>query len=215
MNFKNKLFIIFIALFIFILFFSINNSFAISSYEEISIHSYDENLLNALDEVEYYGNPDYYYFIYTNGNQKTLLQFIKKSECTNFKSYMTFNYNSLKNLVNFYYSSDTEYTLIEYSYDGNSFNYEFTGTRSSSMSYLYGYSVSDDVYFNFISNCNVYLDDFETVFFQPVTGVVIPALETAQEVPTAMVQTLKIIIPVGLVLFGIGLSVYLIRRILS
>jgi len=66
------------------------------------------------------------------------------------------------------------------------------------------------------STFDITLADGTTIFFPvPVTGVVIPALETAQEVPTAMVQTLKIIIPVGLVLFGIGLSVYLIRRILS
>jgi len=55
----------------------------------------------------------------------------------------------------------------------------------------------------------------DNVFFQsPVTdNTVIPALETAEEVPKAMIQTLTIMIPIGLIVLGIGLTIYLIKRV--
>ena len=43
----------------------------------------------------------------------------------------------------------------------------------------------------------------------------IPALETVEQIPTAMVETLKLIIPVGLVIFGIVLLILLIKSVIS
>lgn len=46
---------------------------------------------------------------------------------------------------------------------------------------------------------------------QTVEQVKIPAIQQAEEIPQAMAEVLKILIPVGLVIFGIGLVIYLIR----
>lgn len=62
---------------------------------------------------------------------------------------------------------------------------------------------------------DIYLGIGKTeVFINPVQGVVIPALETAEQVPEAMGTTLKILIPVGLVVLAIGLIIYLIKRVI-
>ena len=66
------------------------------------------------------------------------------------------------------------------------------------------------------SNHDLYHGE-ELVFQSPVTevpGVQIPALETAEEVPQAMTQTLKILIPVGLIVLSVGLVIYLIKRVI-
>ena len=45
--------------------------------------------------------------------------------------------------------------------------------------------------------------------------VEIPALETVEQIPEAMKETMKVVIPVGLVILGIGLVVYLIKFVKS
>ena len=47
-----------------------------------------------------------------------------------------------------------------------------------------------------------------------IQAVEIPALETAEQIPQAMGLTLKIVIPVGLVVLAIGLIIYLIKRVI-
>lgn len=71
-------------------------------------------------------------------------------------------------------------------------------------------------------NIDIYNKSDGSVFFQaPVTetpetlATTIPALETAEQIPTAMAETLKIILPVGLVIFGILLSILLIKLVIS
>lgn len=55
----------------------------------------------------------------------------------------------------------------------------------------------------------------DTFFQNPVQEVVvIPVLEGAEELPKAVTTTLKMILPVGLVVFGILLLVYIIRLLI-
>ena len=69
------------------------------------------------------------------------------------------------------------------------------------------------------STADIY-DTNGELFFQktPVTVIpetIIPALETAEQIPTAMVETLKMIIPVGLVIFGVLLLILLTKLAIS
>ena len=97
-------------------------------------------------------------------------------------------------------------TIYSYRKNGGIFEYKNETT---------GYSQVPSSYEIIYSNHDVYYGD-ELVFQSPVTDkAVIPALETAEEVPKAMVQTLRILIPVGLIVLGIGLVIYLIRRVIS
>lgn len=71
-------------------------------------------------------------------------------------------------------------------------------------------------------NIDIYNKSDGTLFFQKtlvpeipeIVGTTIPALETAEQIPTAMVETLKVIIPVGLVIFGILLLILLVKSVI-
>lgn len=66
-----------------------------------------------------------------------------------------------------------------------------------------------------LSTVNIYSDINKTsVFIRPVLGVVVPALEKVEEIPQLMVQTLKILIPVGLIVLVIGFVILLIKRVM-
>lgn len=96
----------------------------------------------------------------------------------------------------------TEWELMASVVDGN---YVTTG-QNINLSFSF---VPNVVY----SNNDIYLSSGELFFQAPVTGVVIPALETAQQIPETIVKTLKILIPVGLVVLAVGLIIYLIKRV--
>ena len=97
--------------------------------------------------------------------------------------------------------------VIGYLLKNNTWNYNFKTTavsRVSTFSFIY-------------SNIDVMKgSNSNEIFFQktPVTAVEIPALETAEQIPEAMATALKIIIPVGLAILGIGLIIYLIKYVI-
>ncbi len=47
-----------------------------------------------------------------------------------------------------------------------------------------------------------------------LAGVTIPAIQSAEEIPQAIIKTMKVVIPVGLVILGIGLVIYLIKSVI-
>ena len=49
---------------------------------------------------------------------------------------------------------------------------------------------------------------------QELAGVTIPAIQSAEEIPQAIIKTMKVVIPVGLVILGIGLVIYLIKSVI-
>ena len=220
MNFKNKIFIIFFVLLGFILFFNINNVFAAGTYENVVVSSFPEDILNALEDIEYYNSTDYYYYLRYSAN-KTYVNFIEKSQCTDFYAYFGFDFRNSDNLYvsAIYYGSSTPFTEITYLYNSGSKSFEFLASPNNITStyvYIDPYDINS-IYFN--SNFNVYTDNtLSTIFFQsPVTeiqGVTIPALETAEQIPQAIATTLKILIPVGLIVLSSGLVVYLIKRVI-
>lgn len=71
----------------------------------------------------------------------------------------------------------------------------------------------------FYSTVDIYKDNSDEIFFQktPVTtpaAVEIPALEKVEQIPEAITTTLKMIIPVSLVVLSVILLIYLMRRLI-
>lgn len=202
MKLKCKIVIVFLFLLSFTLFFNINNVFASESYV-----SPPDKIIEELESKEYYNNSDYDYFVYKWGTKYSIL-FIKKTDTLKFYTYIS-------NHV-YIYSSEA---FCGYIY-----------TYNSSCSLISSGEVVDALWNNYnncgyidgnvgVSSMDIYTDiTYSTVFFQAppqkVEGVTIPALETAEQVPTAMVGTLKMIIPVGLVIFGILLLILLVKSVI-
>ena len=190
MKLQNKILIISIFLLLFLLFFNIGNVFAFTFTD---INNNELTLSDIPDTIEY----DYIISVY-NGR------------------YTIFSSNSSDGY--FYVTGErikcTSTTVSRYalSDDGvwNRVQTNISGNGSNSDYML----LSCFVY----SNSTVYTDiDKTDVFFQvPVqeVEVVVPALEKVEELPKAIVETLKVIIPVGLVLLGIILLIYLIKRVI-
>lgn len=71
----------------------------------------------------------------------------------------------------------------------------------------------------FYSTVDIYNKNSEEIFFQktPVTtpaAVEIPALEKVEQIPEAITTTLKLIIPVSLIVLSIFFVIYLMRRLI-
>lgn len=49
---------------------------------------------------------------------------------------------------------------------------------------------------------------------QELAGVTIPEIQSAKEIPQAIIKTMKVVLPVGLVILGIGLVIYLIKSVI-
>ena len=129
-----------------------------------------------------------------------------------------FNFDKASNLLLLSFSTDISSEIYAYKYNGVTFDYVSTYPFSpSGSSYIQGYSNDNGLYILLNSNFNIYLDDNETIFFQPppqmVEEITIPALETAEQIPEVIMKTLKIMIPVGLIVLLIGFVVYLIKRV--
>lgn len=72
---------------------------------------------------------------------------------------------------------------------------------------------SSDVYNNGTTDVLISKKKFPVVEVIPET-VVIPAVETVEQIPMAMTETLTMIIPVGLVVLSVVLLIYLTRRLI-
>lgn len=186
MKLKNKILLISFLLLIFILFLNTNNVFA----------SYDftyNNVNYSLPDL-----PDYDYYFICDFNEDMYIAYCSNSPLI------------LGQTTSYYVETNPSgSTVYSYKYVKNG-DFEFVRANYSSR-----FDLASGI--SSIINTSHDLYCGETLVFQrPVADKsVIPALETAEEVPKAMVQTLKILIPVGLIVLGIGLAIYLIKRVLS
>lgn len=108
------------------------------------------------------------------------------------------------------YTSDSSNYLCIRMYDVSFGDYFVSNSCTNNTEIFYG-------------TMNVYNSSGEVVFQQaPVTEqpetipetVEIPAVETVEQIPVAMVETLKMIIPVGLVVLSVVLLIYLTRQLI-
>lgn len=96
------------------------------------------------------------------------------------------------------------------------FSYRFHGVTGFNINwYTLIYSNNDILIYK--SEKDNSTEVLGTFFQLPVTEIpeTIPALETVEQIPTAMVETLKMIIPVGLVVLSAVLLIYLTKSVIS
>ena len=67
------------------------------------------------------------------------------------------------------------------------------------------------------TNSVIYDENDEILFgiAPAVEQITIPEIQSVEEIPQAMVEVLKILIPIGLIIFGIGLLIYLVQSLTS
>ena len=221
---KNKLLISFILFVVILSFFTCSfASSSISSFEFYTGETVDYTLSSSLSS-----RPYYLVISYSNTEAHyTLLNFVfcdeelvlKKGDNGNYTGYIKGHVNDWSNIepsdYNFkvlsytLYSSNLDSFLSEIStidFDSISdenFSCIFGGTALSEGSIIY-------------SNFDVYDVEDHLVFQAPqVNKVVIPAIQQVEEIPQAMGQMMRILIPVGLIVFSIGLVIYLTRLVIS
>ncbi len=196
MKLKNKIIFILLLLFLFIFPLSFNHVNAVEYDGQlpafsslVSQYSLNNYCIWTCDNITYLALTNDSEFIVIGGNYWCL----------------TFNGVVFKNI-------DNEWVLFKEHFS-NDKTWDFPLVKSD------GYPVLS----NIIHYCNIDIkhdlnnfsmssvpipDDY--VFFQ----ITVVLVEEVQELPKAMVKTLKVIIPVGLVLLGIILLIYLIKRVI-
>lgn len=196
MKLKNKILLIFFLLLMFILFLNTSNVFASFdfTYKEVN-YSYPD-LPVSYNKV----NFDHYVIGYISSSDIRLY-------CCDAEISFTSD-----NLIR---TSVSDHYLFWFKLDISSNTWVYNKAASSIQGFATGPA-------NVIYSTHDLYQGGTKVFQIPVTevpevqvpGVQIPALETAEEIPQAMGQTLKIVIPVGLIVLGIGLVIYLIKRVI-
>lgn len=195
MNFKNKIILTFFVLLAFILFFNINNVFAFTFTSNVNGNT-NEYTLPDLETV----GEDYVGFL-ENG-------FVIQNYATN----MFCLYVLPTNEDFFYGTSGLNMSVACYK-----FHIDITKNDTwynKSFSTMKGFLGAGSVIYY---GADIYRDESKTELFfqrppQKVEGITIPALETAEQIPQAIATTLKIMIPVGLIVLSIGFVIYLIKR---
>ncbi len=201
----NKYLIIILLFFTFLLFFNISN---VKAYTLLELK--DEALFNLIYETEQYKSGDYNFIIGSNDIDYYKIIFIKKSD--NFKCYIT-NYGNGRATLNYsprsaevIYFADKNPTFLKNGGSNNGANSNFIyKTDVSNRSYLYA---TFDIYTD-----NTYSEFFFQVPVQETTTIPV-LVETVEQIPTVMTTVMKIIIPVGLAILGIGLIIYLMKQVI-
>lgn len=117
------------------------------------------------------------------------------------------NFTKEKAIASFSQALDRNFSSFE----------EFSGDIHNDLKVEVNYtsgSIIDKIYCSSSNNVYNYLDESKVVFQgarQELAGVTIPAIQSAEEIPQAIIKTMKVVIPVGLVILGIGLVIYLIK----
>lgn len=194
---KNKFFIVLF------LFFIIVFSFTVHSFASLNVSIGDE--LNSFPDLpDLFGDKSMYNF------DNYLI--VKGEDFSGNIIYELYIYNSGDILAN--YGGYTLYapgTTI-YLYRLVDSAWEFWGVTQywdfSSQYNSYTYYTSTDI-----------LDESGEVVFQSaphlVEQVTIPAIQQVEEIPQAMSEVLRILIPVGLIVLSIGLVIFLTRLVIS
>lgn len=123
----------------------------------------------------------------------------------------------------YYYSSNTRFL---YPNDGFSKNrIDFTTSKMKEWfnnSHSLSTGLTTGIFVNNYEVCyaNYDVHDIYTgnLLFQgapAVEQVIIPEIQSVEEIPQAMGEVLKILIPIGLIIFGIGLLIYLVQSLTS
>lgn len=209
MKFRNKILISFLFLLTFILFFYIDNVFAFSYFHNCKADNcdfscyfyYPDNIPSLTLSLGDKSIHIHYFFIVDDNGIYRLIGYNNMGVPENGYLYMngnTIKYNNFRAIDMFYYDS----TTCDWVYDGYSWDQ---------------YVLSEGVTI-VASSSDIYTDIDKTELFfqvppQKVEVITIPTLETVEELPKVILEILKMMIPVCLVLLGMVLVIYLIRRL--
>lgn len=192
---KNKLFIILLLFFI-IVFSFVANSFAFV-YNGTNGDSYD------FPGFPIVGDSAYYIVFYTDGASGS-----NPYDSGYYFAYVTYDSGNYKYID----ENDHIFTFDEnpYLYHLENNSWVFKGQHSyCNMILLSIYS----------SDIDIYSINSGEIFFQGapqiVEQVTIPAIQQVEEIPQAMSEVLRILIPVGLIVLSIGLVIFLMRLVIS
>lgn len=206
MNLKNKFFIIFFILLIFI-------CFSTSSF-----CSYDININN--NEYKFpdeFGNHPYKLFLYDNSVGHFSYAFVS---CDT-------PFTVVQNLDgNYIFSSQSSFYRTSFSTGSSGVVFDDVYDFSSSVmslednfntfykSYIFAFSADENLFYYTSHDIK---DNEDNVVFPsaPSLQVMIPKIQQVEEIPQVMEQVMKILIPVGLIVFSIGLVIYLTRLVIS
>lgn len=188
----NKKFILTFILFLFVLlFFNINNVFASFNFTYDNV---DYTVPNIPDDYEYF-------LIYKNNSSDSFYLLMSdypifhKGYRVNSDSNIHSGFCCPGNILYYYVSSIRNFNYIN----------ETSGYLTTEQDFTIFYA-NHDIYYRDINNIDTLL------FHNPVVGVVIPSLETVEQIPQGIAEALIVLIPVGLVVLAIGLLIYLIKR---
>lgn len=192
---KSKLFIILSAFLLCI------NIFVVSSFASVSFNfeGADYSLDNSVTE-----NFSYYFVLRTTTSY-----------------YLTFASNSPFIMYEGISSFTHKKSMIVKTLDGSNFYTSYLSSKPSSNVELEYNTTNMDAWtssFDFVySNANI-VDDNGNMVFQvaPVTveQVTIPEITQVEEIPHIMNKVLEMIIPIGLIVFFVGLLIYLVRLVI-
>lgn len=216
---KNKLLISFILFILILSFFTC--SFAVND-NEISFNAFDKDLNIVLPSG--YGTDYTHYLVLSKfiGNQYGdfyIIVFILSNHD------IVFDIDSGTVIVNQIYDTENIVYYKDFTFENSIDNYlDFSNYSVSDFSY--STSVSNSTIFvpsgenSFVhcsySNHDIFNSSGDLVFQAPqVNKVVIPAIQQVEEIPQVMGQIMRILIPIGLIAFSIGLVIYLTRLVIS
>lgn len=218
MNLSKKLLYIFVFC-IFILLILNINVFASVSGEFNNSNTSGYNLEHAKTILD--NNTSQAFVIYYGLDGEIYLRF-GKGDCTVGINgdYVNRQYFNFINNTNANGTFMHGFYVYKFNKNTNEFEYESESSTYTTTKFLNSY---DDILFSSVDimqpdSPNIiyyHADDLDYFFQLPVTEVVIPTLETAEQIPEAITTTLKIMIPVGLIVLSVGLVIYLIKRVIS
>lgn len=176
----------------------------LSGYNFIDITTLENDVVEKAKNTDEYLSGNYYLLFGKNDNSLYTVYFIKKVE--GLKCYIS-SFDNNKFIIKANIDTDCVY----YRYDVSSGLYS-RNIQNSVNFWVYSTDKENCIFY---SEIDIFEDlDNSILFFQPPVVVVIPVLEGVEELPKAVTTTLKMILPVGLVVFGILLLVYIIRLLI-
>ncbi len=192
MKLKNKIILILLTILIFLLSFNFNN---VKAFTGIDVSGNTFNCPDIPNDIDY--SNGYIFKLNPSSSAYKSYLFIYKSADT----YVYYNSN---NKHVYFYGSISIYRL-----EGNNYIFETTKTTTSLTPVEYSKLGLLSEFTLFSQGLYNSSDKSLGFFIQP------PLVVTqVEELPKAITTTLKILIPVGLVVLGIGLIIYLIKRVI-
>jgi len=208
MKLLNKIFISF--LLAFILFFNINNVFA---SDEVAFEgNVEEGAWDCIINLPEYTSGNYYLYVtkYYSEYKVFFVEKVFNYNCYFLKEDFTVSkYGILEECNHLYFNQAVNLNVYTVSADGSDCIKDYNNVTEEEFICINPYDHS-------YSSTYIYTDNtYTTLFFPlPVTEVTIPSLEAVEQIPGIMTTILKITLPIGLIVLGIGLVILVVKSVI-